>query len=89
MRKIILAFAGLLLPALILADEGMWTIDNFPADDVADKYDVNINDRWLRDAQLVARIAVKDGAGLGRQWNVGLVGVVDELERYVVLRYPG
>jgi hypothetical protein len=35
-----------------LADEGMWTIDNFPADRIADKYGVEINDKWLRSAQL-------------------------------------
>ena len=52
MRKTILAFAGLLLPVLILADEGMWTIDNFPAAAIADKYDVNIGEDWLRNAQL-------------------------------------
>jgi hypothetical protein len=30
----------------------MWTIDNFPADRIADKYGVEINDKWLRSAQL-------------------------------------
>jgi hypothetical protein len=35
-----------------LADEGMWTIDNFPADQIADRYGVEINDKWLRSAQL-------------------------------------
>ena len=35
-----------------LADEGMWTIDNFPTDAVADKYDVDVGDDWLRNAQL-------------------------------------
>jgi hypothetical protein len=35
-----------------LADEGMWTIDNFPSDQIADKYGVDINDKWLRSAQL-------------------------------------
>jgi len=30
----------------------MWTVDNFPSGDVAEKYDVDINDKWLRSAQL-------------------------------------
>lgn len=41
----------LCLPFVALADEGMWTIDNFPSQDVADKYGVEINDRWLQSAQ--------------------------------------
>ena len=52
MTRIISTLALLFLAVSASADEGMWTIDNFPADDVADKYDVSINDRWLRDAQL-------------------------------------
>jgi hypothetical protein len=40
------------LSAGSLADEGMWTIDNFPSERVADLYGVNINDKWLRSAQL-------------------------------------
>ncbi len=40
-----------LLPA-VRADEGMWTIDNFPSADVADKYGVAVTDAWLRSAQL-------------------------------------
>lgn len=34
------------------ADEGMWTIDNFPSARIADTYGVDINDQWLRSAQL-------------------------------------
>ena len=37
---------------MAFADEGMWTIDNFPADDVAEKYGVKIGDDWLRETQL-------------------------------------
>ncbi|MDH4073442.1 MAG: S46 family peptidase, partial [Gammaproteobacteria bacterium] len=48
-----LPFVALLcLPFAIKADEGMWTIDNFPSDAVAAKYDVRIGDAWLRSAQL-------------------------------------
>jgi len=42
----------LFLPLMAIADEGMWTIDNFPADTVADKYGVEIGDDWLQHAQL-------------------------------------
>lgn len=40
------------LSAVAIADEGMWTIDNFPSERVADLYGVNINDKWLRSTQL-------------------------------------
>ncbi|NCF60575.1 MAG: S46 family peptidase, partial [Gammaproteobacteria bacterium] len=43
----LLAFTG-----IAIADEGMWTIDNFPSDRVEEKYDVRIDDDWLRSAQL-------------------------------------
>ncbi|MEM7280539.1 MAG: S46 family peptidase [Pseudomonadota bacterium] len=34
------------------ADEGMWTVDNFPAEKVKEKYNVNISKPWLRRARL-------------------------------------
>ena len=43
----LLSFAG-----LAVADEGMWTIDNFPSATVEAKYGVKINDAWLKSAQL-------------------------------------
>ncbi|MEM7431919.1 MAG: S46 family peptidase [Pseudomonadota bacterium] len=52
MKKVALFVAALWLPLTVTADEGMWTVDNFPADTVADKYDVDINNQWLRRAQL-------------------------------------
>ncbi len=42
------------------ADEGMWTIDNFPSAAVADKYGVRIDDRWLSAAQL-ATVRLENG----------------------------
>ena len=41
-------FAMLCVQAL--ADEGMWTIDNFPAEQVSGRYGAVINDQWLRSA---------------------------------------
>jgi hypothetical protein len=49
-----------ILPAAMLlcitlsasADEGMWTIDNFPSARVAEKYGIDIDAAWLRHAQL-------------------------------------
>ena len=52
MNKSIAALIALCLPLVGTADEGMWTLDNFPSDAVAKKYDVNIDDQWLRTAQL-------------------------------------
>jgi hypothetical protein len=42
----------LCLPLAGFADEGMWTIDNFPADEVSDRYNVDIDADWLHAAQL-------------------------------------
>jgi hypothetical protein len=52
MLRKILAVALVAMSLSALADEGMWTIDNFPSERIADKYDVDINDKWLRSAQL-------------------------------------
>jgi len=52
MTRIISALASLSLSFMAFADEGMWTIDNFPVDSVAEKYDIDIGDDWLRKAQL-------------------------------------
>ncbi|MFL5238572.1 MAG: S46 family peptidase [Rhizomicrobium sp.] len=35
------------VPATVLADEGMWTFDNFPSATVKAKYGVNIDKAWL------------------------------------------
>jgi len=52
MKKILLLALSACLPLLAAADEGMWTIDNFPSDRVAEKYGARIGDRWLQHAQL-------------------------------------
>lgn len=46
-----------LLSSSTLADEGMWTLDNFPSRTVQDKYGVRITQDWLDQVQLsTARI---------------------------------
>ncbi|MFU8822442.1 MAG: S46 family peptidase [Gammaproteobacteria bacterium] len=54
MKKIFQASVLLCLPLPLaaIADEGMWTIDNFPSARVAEKYDITIDETWLRAAQL-------------------------------------
>ena len=52
MKKVILAIVSACLPIAVFADEGMWTVDNFPADAVAEKYGVKIGDRWLESTRL-------------------------------------
>ena len=44
--------AGRAVSAAGPADEGMWTLDNFPVQAVAEKYDVTLDAEWLRRAQL-------------------------------------
>jgi hypothetical protein len=45
--KVALAGAVALLAGPALADEGMWTFDNFPAEAVKAKYGVTIDQAWL------------------------------------------
>ena len=52
MHRILLIVASTCLSMCAYADEGMWTVDNFPTDKVAGKYGVQIGDRWLQAAQL-------------------------------------
>lgn len=47
MKNIPMTLIFLCLSATTLADEGMWTLDNFPAAAVQEKYGVNITDEWL------------------------------------------
>ena len=52
MKRLLLALtiAGS-FAAAIVADEGMWTFDNFPRKAVAEKYGVQITDAWLERVQ--------------------------------------
>ncbi|MEL7448442.1 MAG: S46 family peptidase [Pseudomonadota bacterium] len=52
MTRTLLTLTLLSLSFAALADEGMWTVDNFPTDTVADKYGVKVGDDWLGKAQL-------------------------------------
>ena len=52
MMRSIFTLISLSLSFMAFADEGMWTLDNFPAGAVADKYGVDIDDDWLRETRL-------------------------------------
>lgn len=47
MRRLVLLGASILTAQMTMADEGMWTLDNFPGDRVNEKYQVNIDQDWL------------------------------------------
>ena len=49
MQKLLLSLSLLAAPAL--ADEGMWTLDNFPRAAVKQKYGVEVTDAWLKRLQ--------------------------------------
>lgn len=53
LRKAVSLTAGLMLaaPTYSLADEGMWTADNFPAGTLADKYGTVIDEKFLSGLQ--------------------------------------
>ena len=52
MKKTLLILASACLPFVVFADEGMWTVDNFPSDIVEEKYDVKVGDKWLQSTRL-------------------------------------
>ena len=52
MKDKILISVLLCLPLAAVADEGMWTVDNFPADVVEQRLGVKIGDQWLESARL-------------------------------------
>jgi hypothetical protein len=61
MRTIMNCVAGLALAAALLApassasaDEGMWTVNNFPKDKVKAKYGFAPDDKWLQHVQLAS-----------------------------------
>ncbi len=47
MKNLILLFALLVISIPSSADEGMWTLDNFPKSAIKERYGVDINDAWL------------------------------------------
>jgi hypothetical protein len=47
MRRLSIIGITLLLAQSLMADEGMWTLDNFPADTVNQRYGVGIDQDWL------------------------------------------
>ncbi len=47
MNRALLSLIALCMPLAASADEGMWTLDNFPSAEVNEKYGVQITDDWL------------------------------------------
>ena len=74
MKKIFAALivTGLLVPAAALADEGMWTFDNFPAAAVKSKYGVTIDKSWLDRVQGAA-VRLSSGCSASVVSGSGLV----------------
>lgn len=50
--RAIVGMLACLVVTIAQADEGMWTLDNFPSGAVAEKYGVDIDEAWLQAAQL-------------------------------------
>lgn len=58
MRYLIVILVAVTCAFAAQADEGMWTVDNFPADQVRSKHDVDITPQWLERVRLgVVRLA--------------------------------
>src|ERR1700750_1977554 len=54
------------------ADEGMWTFDNFPAKAVNQKYNLNIDQKWL-DHVMAASVRLSSGCSASIVTGDGLV----------------
>ncbi len=52
MKRLLILVVCLMAAGVIVADEGMWTLDNFPSETVRAKYGVDIDDAWLERVQL-------------------------------------
>jgi hypothetical protein len=51
MQKLTVLLLTLFLTGAAVADEGMWTLDNFPSNAVKQKYGVDISSAWLQRVQ--------------------------------------
>lgn len=47
MRRLVFLGLSILIMQPLMADEGMWTLDNFPSDRVNEEYHVNIDQDWM------------------------------------------
>ena len=47
MKRLVFLGFSILIVQPLMADEGMWTLDNFPGDRVNEKYHVNIDQDWM------------------------------------------
>ena len=54
-----LSLFAVLLTFTASADEGMWTLDNFPKTVVRERYDVDVSDTWLHNVQCPSVRAVR------------------------------
>ncbi len=52
MKRLLVPVVCLVSAVSVYADEGMWTLDNFPSETVQAKYGVEIDDEWLRRVQV-------------------------------------
>src|SRR5262245_47721918 len=52
MNVLVRALVLLLMSGAVFADEGMWTVDNFPKQAVKEKLGVDITDAWLDHVRL-------------------------------------
>jgi hypothetical protein len=55
MKRLLIALLILATGALVAADEGMWTFDNFPGAVVQKKYGVRVTDEWLKSVTVTCR----------------------------------
>lgn len=51
MKRVAITVLGALLAGVVASDEGMWTLDNFPARTVHERYGVDIDSAWLEKVQ--------------------------------------
>jgi hypothetical protein len=70
------ALLVLAIPALVRADEGMWTFDHFPRAEVQKRYGFAVTDAWLEHVRLSSVRFINTGAGGGSGAFVSATGLV-------------
>ena len=58
MMRILIAVLAAMVSLSATADEGMWTFNNVPREDINQKYGFNVTDDWLRKVQQARSLPV-------------------------------
>ena len=75
MKSLLVALAALMLPVSAVAEEGMWTLDNFPADAVRERFGVEL----VREFGELPRVHCQAGA-VNQVFLIALTNAIEAIE---------